>query len=176
MHARLTSPLGTFPFMYALSSGGRLPLSLVDRLPWGKDKFLLPGASGKATGAGGGALTAVLSKPAWPGMLSVSVQHGRCLIVQYIAAYSMHRSRAPVAALTRPLLSLASGSLPEGLSTFQAGFFLFSLLGRAAIILDIGCLDQQSQVPPSIWHCQLTSLTLRLCHTPSMWAPNPDQK
>ena len=42
-----------------------------------------------------------------------------------------------MAALTSPLLSLASGSLPEGDSTVTDGFFRLSLLVIVGIILDI---------------------------------------
>ncbi len=42
-----------------------------------------------------------------------------------------------MAALTSPLLSLTSGSLPDGDSTVTAGFFRRSLLVIVGIILDI---------------------------------------
>ncbi len=60
---RNTSPLGTLLFMYALSSGGILDLSAEERRPWGREDVLIPGASRSGGGAGGGALTAVLSNP-----------------------------------------------------------------------------------------------------------------
>ncbi len=42
-----------------------------------------------------------------------------------------------MAALTSPLLSLASGSFPDGDSTVTDGFFRLSLLVIVGIILDI---------------------------------------
>lgn len=50
--------------MYAFSSGGALALSAEDRRPWETATDFGTEAFGGADGAGGGALPAVLSKPA----------------------------------------------------------------------------------------------------------------
>ena len=63
-YRRFTSPLGTLPLMYAFSSGGALALSAEDRRPWETAADFGTEAFGRADGAGGGALPAVLSKPA----------------------------------------------------------------------------------------------------------------
>ena len=95
----------------------------------------MPGASRAGGGAGGGALTAVLSKPVEEAWTSAFPEDTRCCLPSHRP--QTKSKRAPVAALTIPLLSLGSGSFPDGDSTATDGFFRLSLLVIVGIIFDI---------------------------------------
>lgn len=120
----------------------------------------MPGASSAGGGAGGGALTAVLSKPVDEEWTSALPEDITCCRPLY--SPRSKSKRAPVAALTIPLLSLGSGCFPEGDSTVTDGFFRLSLLVIVGIILDIERFYTSLRTPCST--CRAETL---------FWARNP---